>query len=176
MAYLPNEDRLTKALNHIDWEHHMVHRKKTFTVSYISLAVANNGYLDIHLTGFKNDAHTKITFSSEGKAYFKTYSGTTYTSAGTAYTPFNRCICSTTAATTIVGINPTINVLGSLRGNDFVGITGAAVIRAGGTGGESIETIINPGYDLLLRLQNVSGTTADLNMVINFYELSPDED
>jgi len=26
MAYLPNEDRLTKALNIIEWEHHMVHK------------------------------------------------------------------------------------------------------------------------------------------------------
>jgi len=26
MAYLPNVDRLTNALNVIEWEHHMVHK------------------------------------------------------------------------------------------------------------------------------------------------------
>lgn len=175
MAYLPNEDRLTKGLNTIDWEHHMVHKRKTFTVSYTSLAVADNGYLDMHLTGVVNDAHVKITYTTEGKARLKTYAGTTYTNVGTPYIPFNRCICAGDVATSLVHINPTINVLGSLRGDDFVGTGGAAVTRAGGTGGGNIESIVNPGYDLLIRLQNVSGSASDLNIVINFYELPPEE-
>lgn len=171
MAYLPNVDRLTDGLNILEWEHHMVHIGETYTISYLSAAVATNGYLDIHITGVTNDCHAKITYTSEGKAYFKSYSGTTYTDVGTALTPWNRCLCSSNVAATLVRHTPTVNVLGPLRANEFVGSAGAAVARAGGVGGGNIESIINPGYDLLLRLQNMSASASDLQMTINFYEI-----
>ena len=171
MSYLPNVDRLTNALNVIEWEHHMVHKEQTYTASAYSAAVANNGYLDVRITGVKKDCHVKVTYSSEGKALFKTYSDTTYSGAGTTVTPFNRCICSTNTAVTLIRKAPTVNVLGTLRLEEFVGSAGAAVARAGGIGGGNIESIVNPGYDILLRLQNVSGSASDLQMTLNFYEL-----
>jgi len=167
-------DSLTKSLVNLDWEHSMVHSEKTYTISYRAPAVAINGYLDIHLTGVTNDAHLKVNYSSEGKAIFNSYVGTTYTNEGTTLTPWNRCICATNVATTLVRLNPTINVLGSKRTDEFVGSAGAAVTRAGGVGGSNIETIINPGCDILLRLQNISGSTSDLQMTLNFYELLPE--
>lgn len=175
MAYLPNEDRLTEALNIIEWEHHMVHKGQAYTASIYSSQVANNGYLDVRITGVKKDCHVKVSYTSEGKAFFKTYSGTTYSNDGTTVTPFNRCLCSTNVAKTLIRKAPTVNVLGTLRLEEFVGSGGAAVARAGGTGGGQLETIINPGYDLLLRLQNVSGNASDLQITLNFYELEPDE-
>jgi len=170
MGYLPNEDRLTKALNIIEWEHHEVHAGNTYTVSFRSAAVANNGYLDLHIVGTTKDAHVKITYSCEGKVLFKTYSATTYTVVGTAITPWNRNMCSTNTAVTTFYHTPTINVLGSQRVDEFVGTGGAAAVRAGGVGGSSIETVVNPTKDLLLRLQNVSGSASDLQFTINFYE------
>jgi len=170
--YYDIQDRLAEVPISIDYEHHMVHREKTFSVSYTSTSVASNGYLDIRVTGVTNDAHLKINYTTEGKARLKTYVGTTYTVDGTSYTPFNRCICSTNVATTLIRINPTINVLGTIRADEFVG-SAAASNRAGGVGGGSIESIVNPGYDLLIRLQNVAATAADLCLVLNFYELPP---
>lgn len=155
----------------MEWEHHMVHTGDTYTVSYRSPAVINNGFLDIRVTGVKKDAHVKITYSCEGKGLFTSYSGTTYTVAGTGITPFNRNLCSTKTATTLIRHTPTIDVLGTKRVDEFVGSAGAAVTRAGGVGGSNIETIVNPGYDLLLRLQNISGSASDLSMTISFYEL-----
>lgn len=172
--YTDTKDRLTNAIIGIDFEHHMVHKGDTYTVSYLSKGVANNGYLDIHVTGVTNDAHIKISYSSEGKSYFNSYAGTTYSNQGTSITPFNRCICQTNTATTLVRHTPVINVLGTLRTSEFIGSSGAAVVRAGGTGGGNIESIVNPGYDLLVRLQNVSGSASDLQITLNFYELEPD--
>ena len=166
----PNIDLLTKAINSIDWEHHEVHQGNTFTVSFRSAAVANDGYLRIHLKPAIKDCHLKLTYACEGKALFKSYSGSTYSNIGTELTPWNRSIGSANVADTKVYHTPTVTP-GILRVDEFVGTGGATAQRAGGVGGTSIETIIEAGQDLLLELQNKSGSASDLQLTISFYEI-----
>jgi len=155
----------------IEVEHYQVHEGKCYTVSYRSASVANDGYLRIRIKPVGVNAHVKVTYSSEGKALFKSYAGTTYSNNGTAITPWNRNIGSSNVSATLCYHTPTINVLGSQRADEFVGSAGAAVARAGGVGSGSIETVIQAGNDLLLELQNKSGSTSDLQMTINYYEI-----
>ena len=66
--------------------------------------------------------------------------------------------------------NPVINVLGTLRGNDFVGSSGATPTRIGGSGLGDTETIINAVTELLIEVQNVRGSASDINFIFNLYE------
>ena len=136
----------------IDVLHEAVHEKKMHTISLTTLSVA------------------RLAWGSEGKSRLKTYIGTTYSANGTVYTPFNRQTKEANNLECVVYVNPTINVLGTARGNDFVGSGGATAQRIGGTGSSDIETIVNAGTELLIEVQNVRGSASDLNLICNIYE------
>lgn len=152
----------------IDAVHQAIHLRGMYTISRTALNVANLGFHDIHVrppAGY--EAHLRFVIVTEGKAYFKTYQGTTYTADGTAITPFNRAT-NGDATTLLAWHTPTINVLGTLRGDDMI---------PGGTGGNAtggnisgeLESIIAPNTDILFRVQNVKGTAGDLNIILNYY-------
>lgn len=157
--------------NQIDVIHQTVHQGKMHTLSHTKLNVADNGFLRVRFVApVDKDIHIRIAWASEGKSRLKTYVGTTYTANGTPIVPFNR---KTALASNLQGtyfIDPTINVLGTLRGNDFLGTAGAAATRVGGTGAADIETIISAGTELLVEIQNVRGSASDLNLIANLYE------
>ena len=68
----------------IDLAHQKGHEGKNYTVNYLEKAVVNNGYIRLRFVTPSNvAAHIIFELASEGKAYFKTYSGTTYTADGT---------------------------------------------------------------------------------------------
>lgn len=152
----------------IDAVHQAIHLRGMYTISRTALGVANNGYHDIHVippAGY--EAHLRFVIVTEGKAYLKSYTGTTYTNAGTAITPFNRAT-NGDASTLLAYHTPTINVLGTPRGDDMI---------PGGTGGNAtggnisgeFESIIAAGTDQLFRVQNVKGTAGDINIILNYY-------
>lgn len=152
----------------IDAVHQAIHLRGMYTISRTALAVANNGYHDIHVippAGY--EAHLRFLIVTEGKAYLKTYLGTTYTVPGTAIIPFNRA--TNGDATTLLAYHtPTINVLGTLRGDDMIpGGTGGNA--SGGNISGEFESVISPLSDVLFRVQNVKGTAGDLNIILNYY-------
>lgn len=152
----------------IDPVHQAVHERGMYTVSKTFKAVANNAFVDFHIVppaGY--EAHTRISIVTEGKVYFTSYVGTTYTAEGTVYIPFNRA-SNGDATTATVKFGTTPNVLGTLRGDDMInGGTGGN--SAGGSLNQDIESIVAPLDDFLLRVQNVAGTTKDINFIINYY-------
>lgn len=157
--------------NQIDIIHQTVHQGYMHTLSHTKLNVADNGFLRVRFVApADKDIHIRISWASEGKSRLKTYIGTTYTANGTPIVPFNR---KTGLASNLQGtyfIDPTINVLGTLRGNDFLGAGGGVSARVGGTGSSDIETIISAGTELLVEIQNVRGSASDLNLIANLYE------
>jgi len=152
----------------IDTVHLGIHDGGMYTISKSFLAVANNGIVDIHLVvpaGY--EAHTRLYVGSEGKSNIKSYTGTTYTGAGTAITPFNRKTAGD--ATTATAFHTTTpNVLGTQRGDDLI-FGGGAGNSVGGTFSSDFETIIGPSTELLLRVQNVAGSAKDINIIFNYY-------
>lgn len=155
----------------IDVLHQLVHKSYMHTLSYTKLAVADNGYLRVRFVApADKDIHLRLAWASEGKSRLKSYVGTTYTANGTAITPFNRKTSKPNLLTGSFYIDPTINVLGTLRGNDFLGAGGGAASRVGGTGSSDIETIVSAGTELLIEIQNVRGSASDLNFIANLYE------
>lgn len=152
----------------IDPVHQAIHERGMYTISRTWLAVGNNAYADLRLlppAGY--EAHTRFIFISEGKARLTSYISTTYTANGTAIIPFNR-VTDGDSSPLLAYHTPTINVLGTARGDDFI---------AGGTGGNSsggsanpeFETVVAPLTDFLIRVQNVAGTAKDINIIVNYY-------
>lgn len=158
----------------IDTEHQKVHEGRHYTANYLEKAVANLAFVRLRFKTNANSAHLIIAGSAEGKTYFQTYSGTTYTVNGTApdgskLTVFNRSI-PLDGTTTTVTYAPTVNVLGTLRGNQVI-FGGLGPQSTGGTSGGRIESIVPPNSDLLIVLQNVSGQPKDINLVLDWYEV-----
>lgn len=158
----------------IDITHQHVHDGEFFTSNYEELAIANNGVARLRITTGANYCHLIINGEAEGKFRFKTYSGTTYTGAGTLpdatkLTVFNRKTDSVIAPTTIIRHTPTVNVLGTLRGlRTIFGGTGPQ--STGGGDSDRVESLIAPNTDVLIVMTNVSGSAQDLSVVLEWYE------
>ena len=152
----------------IDAVHQAIHLRGMYTVSKTFLAVASDGYADIHLIiPADYEAHTRITVASEGKAYIKTYIGTTYTVPGTGITPYNRATGGD--ITTVTALHTTTpNVLGTLRADDLI-VGGSGGNAVGGGINPEFESIVAPASDWLIRVQNKGGAVKDINITINYY-------
>lgn len=153
----------------IDAVHQAIHGRGMYTISKTFLAVASNGFADIHFSvpeGY--EAHTRTWVASTGKAYFKTYRGSTYTTNGVVITPFNRAMNDTSPSLATAWHTPTGVVVGVLRDDDLVnGSTGGNSV--GGNQNQNFETIVAPLTDYLIRVQNAAGVSADINISINYY-------
>lgn len=146
---------------------HNIHQGNVYTISKTWLSVADDSSAMLRVKSNGSQLHFEIYTATEGKAYLMTYAGTTYSDTGTVYTPFNRLIGSTNTSSAIITYDPTVSNLGSLRGDDLLGATGAT--KAGGSTSQ-IESVLMPNKEFLLRVQNKSGQAKDINIIINYIE------
>jgi hypothetical protein len=164
---------LRPAVLAIGEEHYETHARNLFTISKTNRTVPNNNYVYYRIKPVDKECHIQINWSSEGKGYLRTYSiDTAFPLVSTAITPFNRVIGSSRTATTLCYTleTATANVLGTLRGDDAIGASGAAPSQAGGASGGRLETVIPPGHEFLIEIQNVRGSAGYINVILNFYE------
>ena len=83
-------------------------------------------------------------------------------------TVFNRLSGGSAPATTI-RYNPTVNVLGTIRGN-FTVFAGTGPQSTGSSNGDRYESILTANTDVLVTLTNVSGSAQDLELILEWYE------
>lgn len=167
----------SEALIGIDLVHHYVHKGVTYTANYLEKAVANNNFIKLHFKTGEASAHLIIELECEGKVYFRTYSNVTITNNGTPpselltakLTLFNRFGCRSNGNKTNVFSNPTFTG-GVLRGNRMLPF-GTGGTASGGTSAGRIESVICPNSSFIIELQNVSGQTRDLGIVLDWYEV-----
>ena len=163
----------------IDLTHQKVHEGVTFTANYLEKALANNVYARLHVKTGAKSAHILIESESEGKVYFRTISGATITADGTAPTDviaddtkltlFNRVSGSPIANTTQVFHTPTFTG-GKLRGNRMFPF-GTGGTATGGQASSRVESIVPANTSIIIELQNVSGQTRDIGLVLDWYEV-----
>lgn len=144
-----------------------------YTISKKVIGVANDGYARIRVKApvDKQLAFT-ITTAATGKAYFNSYLNSTYSNDGTALNIFNRKTDLLNDSGALAYLNPTISQLGVQRADDFInGTTGPQ--KLGGSMGDDTVTILMPGHDILIEVQNKAGTnqSIDVNFNINFIAL-----
>lgn len=153
-----------------DFAHNEIHEGNFYTISHLFTSVANDGYARMRIKTLSKRAHVQLFTSVEGKAYVKTYSGTTYTGNGTELTPSNRNTASTNTATAKIYHTPTIDVLGTQRADEFTGSGSNPSNQIGSQGSGRFETVLDYEKDLLVELQNKLGQVADMCIIISFYE------
>ena len=157
----------------IDLVHQRIHEGVSYVANYYQSAIPNNEFRRIRIKATQKHIHLLIEFTTTAKFTFKTYSGTTYTEDGTTpdgttLTRFNRVV-GLDECTALVYHNPTVNVLGTLRGSQV--IAGGTGGNANGTSGATrLESVIPVGQELLIVFQNVSGQANDLTVVLDWYE------
>ena len=144
-----------------------------YTLSKKVLAVADDGYARIRIKApvDKQLAFT-LNLSTTGKAYLNTYLNSTYSNNGAAINIFNRRTDLSNDSGALAYLNPTITQLGLQRADDEInGTTGPQ--KLGGSMGDDTATILMPGHDMLIEVQNKAGTnqTIDVNLNINFIVL-----
>lgn len=154
----------------IDHAHYQIHAGLSFLASRIATAVANGANHDIRFKTGANACHVQIDVSCSAKSQFLIYEGATI-SAGTAIDVKNSNRASTRTATATITHTPTVTATGSnIILNRLIG-TGSSGAPVLGSPGGRIEFIFKPNTEYLLRNTNTSGTAADMNTVISFYEV-----
>jgi len=157
----------------IDKLHQEIHEGQVITANYLALAVAIDGYARLRVTTGAKYLHCALYFDVEAKVYIKTYTGTTYTAAGTLpdvnLSVFNRNSANAKPLLSVFRYNPTVNVLGPQRGIRMLpGGTGGKSV--GLSGGERVESIIPPNAEFLIEVQNKGGQVKDIGIILEGYE------
>jgi len=162
----------------IDLVHQKIHEGNAWTANLLKKAILDDGTMFLRVkTDARTTMHLVLQAEAEGKFYFTTYSDTTYTTPGTGpdgviLTKFNRRTILGKTSGVSLEYEPTIDVIGSLRGNRV--ILGGTGKKAVGTSGASqaFFTVVGPGEEFLVKLENVSGSTQDCGLVLDWYEES----
>jgi len=111
--------------------------------------------------------HVTIDALCIGDAELYIYEGTVAT-GGTSYTPINRNRNYTTSSNVAMILNPTVSSVGTaIDGQIIPG--GVGKKAAGGTGG-SMEYVLKPLTNYLVRLTNVNGTSHAAYLALEWYE------
>lgn len=154
--------------------HEYVHEGKLWTLNFRDTGIANNGISYVRIKTGAKKLHVVIDFGNGGDGLFKTYSGTTYNANGTLadgvkMTVFNRNPSMAVPLLATAYYNPTINVLGTVRGLRMIyGGNGGTAI--GSTGTKGIESVISANSEFLISVQNLAGTAQPSSIVVEMYE------
>lgn len=111
--------------------------------------------------------HLTIDAVLAGDAEMYIYEGPT-TTGGTPFTPVNRNRNYTTSSNVAMVINPTVNTTGTLIDAQF--LAGGVGKKAGGGGGSSLEYVLKPLTNYLVRMTNVNGTDHAGHLQLEWYE------
>lgn len=113
-------------------------------------------------------AHLSIEALLMGDAELYIYEGATST-GGTAFTPINRNRnYSTSSSNVAMVINPTVTATGTLLDAQF--LPGGVGKKSGGGNIESLELVLKPLTNYLIRMTNVNGTDHPGHLALEWYE------
>ena len=102
-----------------------------------------------------------------GDAELYIYEGPT-TTGGTPFTPVNRNRNYTTSSDVAMVINPTVNTTGTLIDAQF--LPGGVGKKSGGGDAQSLELVLKPLTNYLVRMTNVNGTDHPGHLQLEWYE------
>lgn len=111
--------------------------------------------------------HLTIDALLMGDAELYFYEGATST-GGTTFTPINRNRNYTTASEVAMVINPTVTTTGTLLDAQF--LPGGVGKKSGGGDAQSLEFVLKPLTNYLIRMTNVNGTDHAGHIVLEWYE------
>lgn len=142
------------------------HDGVAFEADILKKGVVNGGFVRIVLKAVDKLMHVVFEIDTDDKVYFDTFGDSTYTDQGTPVNTFNRILGSDNVPTGEVYADAVVDVYGADRSERHIPAGG----RTGGGGDESSESIILPGHNMLIEIQNGSTTSQDIGTAINWYE------
>lgn len=92
----------------------------------------------------------------------------TVTTGGTAFTPINRNRNYTTSSNVAMVINPTVSSVGTMLDAQFM--PGGVGKKAGGGAMQSLEFVLKPLTNYMVRMTNVNGTAHAGHLALEWYE------
>lgn len=170
MALAPFDETTGAALM-IDVVHHEVHEGEMSHAAYTNASVANGANVDFQLTTGLKEAHTTWEVFAGGQVTVSLYEAPT-TSGGTAVTAYNMKRESTNTPLSTVVHTPTVTATGSValvNGRILPGGTSPQT-RVGGGIRSGAEWILKPSTKYMMRVNNTSGSTIAVNVVLEWYE------
>lgn len=164
-------DEVTNALLTIDIAHHEVHEGEYYRAGY-SASVNNSASVDVLLQTAAKYCHVVLEANVAGAAQAYFYEAPTVSAAGTAMAEvnLNRPKSATETATMVVTHTPTVPSVGTtpiVNGRYLPGGTGG---NRPGTQARAGEIILKLNTYYLFRITNISGQSAILNAVLEWYE------
>ena len=151
--------------------HQRLHEGRAFFAYYVQNGgspLADGASVDIVLAaGPGTTPHMTIGSFCGGDSEFFLYEGATST-GGTAFTPVARNRTIANASNVAMVINPTVTGTGTQLFREFS--PGGVKSKAGGGGGNSLEYVLAPLTNYLIRITNVSGSAQVAELVLEWYE------
>ncbi len=166
-------DDATGAAIVIDTIHHEVHEGEMWhgerTVTGVSDAASLNYVLH---TGGAVDAHVVFEILASGLVTVSLFESPTVASLGTAMSTYNMNRLMTTTANSQLYHTSVVTSTGSvaLVNSRILPGGNSATTRVGGGVRQGTEWILAPGTNYLLRITNLSGSSASINTVVEWYE------
>lgn len=162
----------------ITHEHSKVHEGKFFSIGYYDLAVIDDAYIDILFTPPATDSiHMYIKLVSGGDALFSAYEntvathGTSITSVNHDRTSANTCGCTASHTPTVTTVEDLL--WGEvIPGGTGTGSGGSSHTPGAVQGVSTEQVILAPDTNYLFRLQNISGVTDHLQIMMAYYPVA----
>ena len=155
----------------VDINHYRLHEGRAFIAYYLQNGIAplaDDASINIAIAANAGYApHLTIGAFCGGDSTLFVYESAT-ASGGTGFTPIQRNRTSTTASNVAMTINPTVTNTGTEIYEEF--LPGGTKKKAGGGSGESLEFVIKPLTNYLIRLTNISGSAQTAEIVLEWYE------
>ena len=162
-------DKVTQNVRTVDYDHSEIHSGTLYRADYLYQNIADDKTARLHIVAGENKkAHVQIFVETEGKAYVKVYTHTTYTNIGTEIVAINQNTSSNNRPDAKTYYSPIVDVLGTQISTDLMG--GGSSIQVESQSYGHHEIVLDHGDDLLVKVQNKSGDTKDINIKIIFYE------
>lgn len=164
-------DEKSGNLRIIDLIHEKIHKGEVYVFGHHDADVANNNTLDILFkTGASLAAHIIGIITSSGDAEIHIFEAPTTSADGTTVNPKNKNRYIVEANTFSVFHTPAVSVEGTELINQFIA-GGSGGLKIGATSEQRDEWIFKNGVNYLIRIKNVSGQTAKINIVGSVYEV-----
>ena len=160
-----------RPLINVEVNHQRLHEGRAFFAYYVQnsgVPLANGDSINIVLAaGPGVTPHMTVGSFCGGDSEFFLYEGATST-GGTSFTPVRRNRTIATPSDVAMVINPTITSTGTELFEEF--LPGGTKKKAGGGGGDSLEYVLAPLTNYLIRLTNVSGSAQIAELMLEWYE------
>lgn len=142
-----------------------------FFISHIFLAVGNGDTVYLrHKSGPDAFLHSVLNINTVGQWRFTSYSGFTLSAPGTELEPINRRSDSPFLLGTTFWHSPTVTVQGTPRLDFMFGSGNNPSQATTAAFGEEIESVFAPNAEVLIGLENLSGSTQYLSVIFNVHE------